>query len=229
MAKYLQQVEISPSTHYGHSNEQKLTAETRCILFALNINFKRNVYSKFGKVVIHLWPKEFLTKKIHPIPVYEYDSMSNVAIVNVGFSIEKYVSCKKISDRNMVIYKILKKVFADLPAEFGLDGCIVNTHLEDIRKLDFIYTKISSRKTWSRSKKISARLKYVFDSLGKHLYVLIGTKGDLTEREILFRDYSTYEYNNIINVPAKLVFINDQSLKFQPKDNFYETVIIDLT
>lgn len=227
MAKYLQQVEIYPSSHYGRLKERKITEETRCILFALNKNFKRNIYSKFGKVVISLWPKEFLTK--NSIPVYEYDSMSNVAIVNLEFPIEKYISCKKVFDRNMVVYEILKKVFSDLPEKFGLDGGVVITHLENIRKLDFIYTKISLRKTWNKSKKITARLKYVFDSSGKHLYVLIGEKGELREREILFRNYSIYEYHNIINVPARLIFINDQLLEFRPKDNFYETVIIEIT
>ena len=228
MGKYLNEVEISPCNFYERSKANKVAEETRGLLYAINSHFKRNVSCRFGKVVIVLWPEGKLSDAPRPIPRYEYDTMSNVAMINLEYDIDQYVQAPNISDRNLLMYDILKEVFSALPEEFGLDGCVVIKVLDEVREAGFVFTKLAGRKVRSPSKKVGAILRYVFDYTGQHISALITTKDESGEIEIPIASYTIYEYANILSAPAKLVFIDENTLEFQPKDCHYQKVRVTL-
>ncbi len=228
MGKYLNTIEISPSD-YLYSKEKSITMveETRGMLYAINIHFKRSVLSNFGKVVVKLWPEDKLSEAPGPIPRYEYDTMSNVAMINVEYDIDQYIDTPDISDRNLIAYNILKDVFSGLPEELGLDGNDVIKVLEAVREAGFIYTKLAGRKVRSPSKKTGAQLRYVFDSTGKHASAIIDRKGEDGETEVPIASYTIYDFG-IMESPSKLVFIDENTLELQHKDERYESVRVSL-
>ena len=222
MGKYLQEIEISPCNLYEKAKEKKFIEETRCIIYAVNSCLKRNVYSIYGKIAVILWPNEILNA--NSVPRYEYDTMSSVCIINIPYDIDLYTSTLNQADRNWIIYNILKNAFSSLPKEVELDGNILINILDEVRDRGFIYTKETKCKVSSPSKDISARLQYLFDSTGIHVNALIDRNGSDQAYTLSIGDYSIYDTCLILDVSAKLVFHDEDTLEFQPNNNYFKPV-----
>lgn len=223
MGKYLQEIEIFPSNLYGEEKSNKLSEETRGLLYALNKNFNRKLYSRFGKIVIMLWPIGTIVQKEGLIPPYEYDDISSVAVVNIEFDIDLYFDEKNISDRYLIIHNVLLKVFSDLPPKIGLEKKEIFDVLERVRNEGFIYKKFFGRKVSSPSKKITVQLFFVFDAYGKHASALVTNKADNSVSEVPIYTYSIYDFG-IMESPSKLVFIDENNLELQHNDDRYSNV-----
>lgn len=134
MGKYLDEIDLLACNLYEREQKIKFLEETAHLLESLNSHFRRNIYSSFGKVVIMLWPEGKVSQDSGLIPRYEYDKMSNVAVINIEYDLSHYMKMPSVPDKNLVIYNILKEALSSLPDENGLDGQDVIEYLDKTYK-----------------------------------------------------------------------------------------------
>ncbi len=229
MSKYLSEIELSAANRFGKNKARGFVERTRHFVFALSPFSrlcplgKREVRSKFRKIVIKLWPEEWIDNKAMPIGRYGLDDMSSVCVINIPYNIDLFLQAEN-DDRNRIVYEIIKDVCSDLPDEIGLDGRIVLDQLEKFKNGGFLLEEYSARAVRSPSKKLKARLHYLFDASGIRVEALVGLVGKRDEIPVLIGKYNPCECCTIVEVPAKLEFISEDFIEFVPKHSKFATV-----
>ncbi|MCV2885501.1 hypothetical protein OE749_12425 [Aestuariibacter sp. AA17] len=118
MNKYLREIEIHLSKHFGKEAAFQFATDTKEISDYLYKTLKKNVTGNFGKIVVKLSRKEVLDE--WKSPKYIDDVLSGVFIIQLPFEYDTYC-CASIENKKAMVSKILQKEIATLPKQCGID------------------------------------------------------------------------------------------------------------
>lgn len=121
MNKWLREIEITgANSSFGKKSCRQFVDETRPLIDGVYEALKRNVRSRYGKVVVILWSQSRLDEV--SIPPYEYDTMGGVCMINYAYDLNVYLDQNDREAKLKIVYDILKDAFEALPEEVGLNG-----------------------------------------------------------------------------------------------------------
>jgi len=133
MNKWLTEIEITASKRFfGKKEVRKFVDETRPLIEGVYKKLNRNVKSRYGKIVIVLWPQSII--KEYELPLHEYDNTNGVCVINVPYDFNIYLSENNKSIKNKVVFNILKKALQDVPNETGLERDLIVNILTDVHE-----------------------------------------------------------------------------------------------
>ena len=121
MAKYLQQIDLLACKLYDEDLRIEFLEDTASYLESINERIPKDILSRFGKIVVLLWPIGEVSDEIGIVPSHEYDEMSNVATINVEYDLAKYELETAISLKQQMVEAIMVSAFTGLPDAYGLN------------------------------------------------------------------------------------------------------------
>ena len=120
MNKWLTEIEIIASKRFFGSQEaRRFLDETRPLIDGVYKKLRRNVKSRYGKIVVDLWPQSVIDE--YELPSHQYDTMSGVCVINIAYDLSAYTSENNKNIKNEIVYNILKDAFQSSPNEIGLE------------------------------------------------------------------------------------------------------------
>ena len=122
MNKYLREVEVHVSRHFGVHEAIKFAIEHRSLFDHLYTILKTNVKCKFGKLVVVLHTKEWIEKSVkRGSPKYLDDDLNGVLMVEIPYDYKAHQSLPNLEDKKKVVRGILETEFKALPDSIGID------------------------------------------------------------------------------------------------------------
>jgi len=121
MHKWLAAIEIDGSIpSYGAIECRQFTKETRPLVDGVNKLLKRNVRSRFGKVIVILRSQSEVDEL--SMPHYVYDTMGGICMINFAYDLSNYLKQTDLKIKQELVFNIFKEEFGSLPEEIGLNG-----------------------------------------------------------------------------------------------------------
>ncbi|MCZ8530397.1 hypothetical protein [Alteromonas sp. PRIM-21] len=118
MNKYLREIEIHLSNHFGREAAFQFAMDAKELSDYIYKTFKTNVTGNFGKIIIKLCSKEVLEK--WSSPKYIDDEMSGVLIVEIPFEYDNYASASN-ENKKAIVSRIMQEEVAGLPENSSID------------------------------------------------------------------------------------------------------------
>lgn len=118
MNVWLNEIEIAASNSFGKRECKEFIKETRSLVDGVYKLLDRNVRSRYRKVVVLIWPQWKLDE--FSIPIYEFDSMGGVFVINYAYDLNVYLNQKDQQVKLNIVYGILRDAYKALPDEVGL-------------------------------------------------------------------------------------------------------------
>lgn len=140
MNKWLSEIEIAgTNSSFGKKKCRQFVADTRPLVDGVYETLKRNIKSRYGKVVVKLWSQPRFDEL--SIPSYQYDTMGGVCMINYVYDLNIIFDLDDQQAKLKAVHGIFDDAFMNLPEEVGLTGSevmsIVDTVYRDLLKLDF--------------------------------------------------------------------------------------------
>lgn len=122
MAKYLKEIDLYACELYDEGMRSEFMQNTLPYIERVNSKIKRNIEANFRKIVVMLWPPGKVSDDLGIVPSFEFDSTSNVGIINLEYDLALYADSKSRTAQDLIARDILENAFIDIPVEFGLDA-----------------------------------------------------------------------------------------------------------
>jgi hypothetical protein len=131
MNKWLTEIEITATKRFfGVKEARQFVDETRPLIDGVYERLKRNVKSRYGKIVVDLWTQSAIDE--YSIPLHHYDTMGGVCMINIPYDLDVYLDEKNQNIKNEIVFNILKEQLENTPPEVGLEKDLIINILTDV-------------------------------------------------------------------------------------------------